>query len=339
MDMEDFRESIKETLDFYLKEEKRLVSLLATLPRGSIRKKKINGNEYYYLKYRKGKEIIEEYLGKTIPEGLIEGLRKRKQIEKELKKIRETIEFLKYKKEKSIALIKPLEDFFKMMTSKNLWDEGIEIIGAWCFAIYQKYLPIRQYPLKTQDIDILIPYPYKGKMFDIANYLKQLGFIEHINPDYSTYFTGYGFKIEFLAPEKGKGHARSPFVKNLGVSPQMLRYMSVLFQESIVFSIARGIKIRVPAPSAFMLHKLLVASKRKTEGKMEKDLRQAVYTGEYVIKIEKERERLLKLLSEIPGKWRKTIQKNLEIAKDLLPQEETIIKALIDIIKPLPHKI
>ncbi len=336
--MEDFRESIKETLEFFLEEEKRLISLLASLPRGTIRKKKINGHVYYYLKYRKGEEIVEEYLGSTIPEDLVKKLRMRKEVEKELAEIRKNIVYLKGKIYKNVSLIKPLEEFLKILTKENLWDEGIEIIGAWCFYIYERFLPIRSYPVKTQDIDILIPYPYKGKMFDIANHLKHLGFREHINPDYSTYFTGYGLKIEFIAPEKGRGHDKSPYIKQLGVSPQMLRYMNILFEESMVISIARGVKVRIPSPSAFVVHKLLVASRRKTIGKKEKDLKQAIFTAEYVLKKQEERDKFIGLLRKVPKIWLKTIRKNLVEAKSIIPQETEIADALVEIMDSLPHK-
>ena len=334
--MEDFRDTLKETLHFYLEEEKRLTSLLAALPKGTIRKKKINGSEYYYLKYRKGDKVIEEYLGKEIPDTLLNELKKRKKLEKELKKVRDIIKELTRKKENSITLIPPLENFLKIMTEENMWDEGIEIIGAWCFVLYQKYLPVRKYPLRTQDVDILIPYPYGGKAFDISKYLKELGFTEHINPDYSVYYTGHGIKIEFLAPEKGKGKQKAPYIKKLRITPQTPRFMTILFEESIVLSIGKGIKVRVPSPASFFLHKLLISSKRKKQGKKEKDLREAIYTGEYILKDPVERAKLENMIKKIPDKWKKRIMNALKESLELMPQEDVLIHSLMEI---LPHKI
>ena len=336
--MEDFKETIKETLEFYKEEEKRLAAILASLPKGKIKKKVINGKEYFYLRYRKGDKVIDEYLGREYPVEVAKQIEKRGKIEKELRKVRETIGFLEKKREKGIELIEPLEKFFEVITRENLWEEGIEIIGAWCFNFYQKFLPLRRYPLKTQDLDILIPFPYRGKAFDISNYLKQLGFEERINPDGSVYYLGYGLKIEFLAPQRGRGVDRAPYVKKLGISPQVLRFMGILFNESVLLSIGKGIKVRVPSPSAFLVHKLLVSSKRKREGKMEKDLRQAIYTAEYVLKEPAEMERLLSLLKDIPSSWRKRLLKALDSALDILPQEESVIYSLKEVIEKLPHE-
>ncbi len=44
----------------------------------------------------------------------------------------------------------------------GLWDEGVELIGSWCFYLYQRHLGVKPYPFKTQDIDVLLPYPYRG---------------------------------------------------------------------------------------------------------------------------------------------------------------------------------
>ena len=37
---------------------------LSELPKGTISEKLINGNTYYYLKYRDGKKVISKYVGK-----------------------------------------------------------------------------------------------------------------------------------------------------------------------------------------------------------------------------------------------------------------------------------
>ena len=336
--MEDVKQTFEETLKFYREEEKRLVGLLAALPKGKIRKKRINGEEYYYLRYRRGDKVTDEYIGKEIPSELLEKLQKRKAIEKKLKEVREAIKFLTHSQREigGIELTEPLKEFLRIMTKEKMWNEGIEIVGAWCFALYQKFLPIRKYPLKT--VDILIPYPYKGKAFNLSDYLKQLGFEEHINPDHSVYYTGFGIKIEFLAPQLGKGRGESPFIRKLGISPQMLRFMNLLFMESFELSISKGIKVRVPAPAAFMLHKILIADRRKESGKMEKDLRQAIYTAEFILKTPSEYQKLINLVSEIPRSWKKRIQKTLNQAKKILPQEESIINSLLDEFDNLPHK-
>ncbi len=134
-----------------------------------------------------------------------------------------------------------------MIAKEGLWEYGIEVIGSWCFLIYQRYLPLEKYPLRTQDIDILIPLPYKGKSFNISSMLKQLGFEENFNPDGSIFFTGCGLKIEFLSPKRGREKKTTEYIKSLAVSPQLLRFMDILLQETIIINIAKGIRVRLPS--------------------------------------------------------------------------------------------
>jgi hypothetical protein len=32
---------------------------------------------------------------------------------------------------------------------RGLWNEGIELIGSWCFYLYQRHLGVKPYPSKT----------------------------------------------------------------------------------------------------------------------------------------------------------------------------------------------
>ena len=62
---------------------------LDTLPKGSIKKKKVNGNIYYYLVFRNGNKIVSKYIGKDEESVTVikEQILRRKQIEGILKKL------------------------------------------------------------------------------------------------------------------------------------------------------------------------------------------------------------------------------------------------------------
>ena len=65
----------------------------------------------------------------------------------------------------------------KVFEKYSLWDNGVELIGSWCFIFYQEHFGAKFYPLRTQDIDFLIPVPYKGKEdIDLVHELEKLGF-------------------------------------------------------------------------------------------------------------------------------------------------------------------
>lgn len=61
-------------------------------------------------------------------------------------------------------MIKSFISIIRIFNKHKLWDEQIELIGSWCFHLYQKYLGVKKFPLRTQDIDILINIPYKKKI-------------------------------------------------------------------------------------------------------------------------------------------------------------------------------
>ncbi len=329
--MDDLDNVFKENLDYYREQEKIIAGLLISLPKGRIKKKKINGETYYYLQYRKGKKVIDEYLGKNYPKKISEQLERRKELENELKKVRKAIKLLTKKSEKDIDLIEPAGEIIKKFSEENMWEEGIEIVGSWCFLIYQKYLDFPKYPLKTEDLDILIPFPYKGKAFNIASFLRSLGFRENFNPDGSVYYTMANFKVEFLAPDKRSLRKKQKkYIKELGVSPQLLNYLDILLKHPMTLRISRDIRVRVPSPSGFFVHKLLIAKKRREKGKREKDIKQAVYTGKYILLYEKEK--LKEIFNSLSEKRKKSIIKILEESKKYLPVENTTIEALIGLL-------
>ena len=259
--MEDLKNILKDSLEYYQEQEKIIVSRLSLLPKGRFKEKKIKDETYFYLQYRKGNKVIDKYVGKKIPKGLKEKIQKRKSLEKELIKVRDALGLLKRKKTSEIDFGSNLNQILSKMTKYNLWDSGIEIIGSWCFLIYQKYLPMENYPLRTQDLDILIPFPYKGKIFDLSSIFRELGFEERFNPDGSVFFSTSSFKVEFLAPMKGSKQNEPTHIKELSVNPQFIYFVNMLLDDTISLRISKSIKVKLPAPTSFFLHKLIISTK------------------------------------------------------------------------------
>lgn len=325
--MEDIKNILNESKEFYLEQKNFLIAQISLLPKGTIKKKNVKGNDYYYLQYRKDKKVVQDYIGKTIPKQLKTDLGHRKKLEDELKNVNRALKLLRSKNTDGMSFSKIVEKIFRKMTELGLWDSGVEIIGAWCFNIYQKYLPIKNYPLRTQDLDILVPYSYKGKKFDFTSYLKELGFEERFNPDSSTYYSAGSLKIEFLSPGKGKKKI-SPTIKELNLNPQYLYFVEMLLENSIEIKIAPGIKAKLPSPSSFLIHKLLIASLSTRKEKKEKDIKQAIHIGNYVIKNRKEREQLITSWGAISKSWKNKIIRSLSNSEDIIPSERNTILEL-----------
>lgn len=46
-------------------------------------------------------------------------------------------------------MIKTIADILKVFANSNLFEEGVELIGSWCFQLYQKHLGAESFPLRT----------------------------------------------------------------------------------------------------------------------------------------------------------------------------------------------
>lgn len=330
--MDDLKNVLHESLAYYLEQEKALISRLALLPKGKIRKRNVYSRDYYYLQFRNGDKVVDTYLGKSIPHDLQKQLVQRGKLEKELKKVKDALSLLKQRPDKATDLLPPVKQILEKLTAMKLWESGIEIIGSWCFLLYQRYLPLERYPLRTQDLDILIPHPYKGEAVDLAILFRELGFEETINPDGSVAFFTPSFKVEFLAPRKGDRRPRNVRINTLAVVPQYIQFSRMLLEDPMMLRIARGIAARLPAPSAFFLHKLLVAIRPGRSRKKGKDLRQAVYVGKYILSNRKEQENLIARWNRFPVSWHRKALQALQAAEETVPLEGSSIQALRNIL-------
>lgn len=221
-----------------------------------------------------------------------------------------------------------INNILKVFAGNGLFDEGVELIGSWCFYLYQMHLGVKMFPLKTPDIDFCFPYPYKGKKTD--NFIRQLevlGFEIDFNPDGSIFLYNPEIKIEFITEEKGKGFDNAVEIKALGIKATPLRYIAILFEDPIVIN-DHEIEIKVPNPVKFCFHKLLVASKRRKLHKRMKDIEQAIRVSEILseakLKIE---------FGHLPKKWRIDIIKLLNKEKNEFLFLETEISRLMSLLQ------
>ena len=225
-------------------------------------------------------------------------------------------------------MIEPIRKILKVFADNNLFEEGAELIGSWCFKLYQDYLGVKKFPLRSLDVDFLIPLPFQGK--ESPNFIKQLedlGFESDFKRDGSLFLWNADLKIEFITIEKSRGTDKAIRIKKLGLSAIPLRYVGFLLEEPITI-VDTGIKINVPSPVRFCLHKLIVSSLRKKPDRSLKDLQQAIHTS--VIVDSKEMKRVF---LSLPRKWQKAILGSLKKAKDALPLFKEDIDRLVLILQ------
>ncbi len=211
-------------------------------------------------------------------------------------------------------MIETVAKILRVFSENNLFDEGIELIGSWCFQLYQKHLGAPQFPLRTQDIDFLIPNPYRGREHkDFIEQLENLGFSYDFDRHGSLYLWNADLKIEFVTPLKGRGAEHTIKIKPLGFNAIPLRFVDLLLDSPITVT-DEGIKIKVPNPANFCLHKLIIASRRRKTEKSLKDLQQAIHTS-----VIADSQRIKNLFGCLPRKWKQAILTALEKAKKEMP--------------------
>lgn len=202
----------------------------------------------------------------------------------------------------------------KVFDKHSLWDDGVELIGSWCFQLYQKHFGVKSYPFRTQDIDFLIPIPFLSKKnVNLIEELEKLGYKFSFHHDGNGYLWNSEIKIEFIAPQKGKGDEQFIIIKPLSIRAVPLRFVDMLLNEP-VYVVEDGIRVKIPNPAAFCLHKIIISSRRKSADKTEKDMEQAIHTFKAA-----DKKKIKQLFLKFPKTWQKTILQNLQSSKEYLP--------------------
>lgn len=148
----------------------------------------------------------------------------------------------------------------------------VMIVGSWAEYLYSKCdVLLYDFSLKTQDIDILIPnIRHPSNKINLVDALENHGFlpIYYNNGLIKFNFEG-SIELEFLARELNKGQLE-PYQTNLSIPAQGLRHLEILLfsPTSVKFN---GVNLIVPTPEAYVLHKLVINSERRSM-KQEKDI-------------------------------------------------------------------
>lgn len=170
----------------------------------------------------------------------------------------------------------------EFLRSIGPWREFVVIGGGFALFVYKLYLvdpKLENIPVGTRDIDSLIPrrIPEVSKK-NLSNCLEEAGFT-HIFKDidlpatesYAKEIDGIEIEIEFLTDAL----ARKNKYKNVvisGIVAQPVSYITLSLQHSIEFQTYTHEAGRVVSPEAWIFHKGLTFTKRKSSLKILKDL-------------------------------------------------------------------
>lgn len=221
---------------------------------------------------------------------------------------------------KQVQEDKIISEFLK---SLGPWRDFIVIGGGFALFIYKLYLAdpkLENLPVGTRDIDSLIPrrIPEVSKK-NIAKYLDEAGFIsvfkdvdEPALESYVKEIDRIEVEIEFLT-DSATRNDKNKNVVIAGIVAQPLRYLTLSLQTTMEFQTYSHQIGKVVSPGAWVFHKGLTFTRRKSSLKMLKDLYGIWYVatqlGDFsdVALIE------FGFLSQQHPKWLQTFQKQLSV--------------------------
>jgi len=313
----------EESRDYYLDYQARLIGELLISPVGSIKRKKGWGGWFLYLHKRTGQGFEDIYLGNEgdpAVQKLAAGLRNRQRLIGELRSTKKALKLLK-----AANMSKALKDFTEPLRKLlieleqlGFFEAGLELVGSYCFKVYQSHFGVEWFPLRTLDIDFAIPLPYKGPPADLEAVLRELGFAQAFRGDGTIYYEGNGYIIEFLQPRKGGGGKKpSLAIKELSTVPIPLPYLDLLLDNKMTVTLRDIGRIALPSMPAFMLHKLLIASLSGRKEKMEKDLKQVCAVAKKIITDNKLIAEVHNIFKHMPRPWRKQINTSVLILQEI----------------------
>lgn len=188
------------------------------------------------------------------------------------------------------------------------------LIGSWSIYYYKYYFNSDEYStlIRTMDIDFLIPIPshFRQKV-RIFSLLEDLGFIEEYKGSKGyTKISHPDLTVEFLVPERGPIHDKPYPVPQLSVNAVPLRYLDFLASNTISLN-AEGLRITLPHPAAYALHKFIIFKRRRTIDKHDRDIEGALRVFRQLIR-HGDSAAIKRIFRKMHKKWQKTVLDNLE---------------------------
>lgn len=170
-----------------------------------------------------------------------------------------------------ISQAEDFERFLRLLEGQGCLPD-VMVVGSWAEYLYKNAGILKGFDpnLKTMDIDFLVrnlrkPQPPVNvpAAARAAGYVPDADYLDGVTKIYSD----SGLEIEFLIGKRGAGR-ESSLKTNIGVTAQALWHLDVLSSHPVTAR-WRGMDVTVPAPEAYVAHKMTINGERGA--KAEKD--------------------------------------------------------------------
>lgn len=172
--------------------------------------------------------------------------------------------------------VEPVNTLLRELSRVDFFSHGL-LVGSWPMVVYaQEYGLI--YSLRTDDIDFaVVKNVRKSDGAPLPELLTQLGY-EPLTayPSGIEKYVQDTYEIEFLMHRRGGSAPPAVPIPAWQVAAQPLPFIDILFLRPVEVAVEDYV-LRIPAPEALMVHKLIIAQRRDgadKQWKKEKDLQQ-----------------------------------------------------------------
>ena len=249
----------------------------------SVSIKTVGGKRHAYAVANDGNTRPQRYLGPADDPIIQERIKSLKAAAESAKRRRSTVSMLKRAGLPAPILI--LGRLLEVIANAGFFERGMTLVGT---AAYQTYSPIVGYHLSsanlmTNDADLSVAeFIPSGSEEDFLSVLRRADptFDAHWNEGDKlpkAFKAGSNDFLVELLTKQGRGRTSPVAVKSIGASAVPLAFQEYLAADAIdvIALYGSGVRVRVPSPARYAVHKLMVATRRKDATKRLKDLAQA----------------------------------------------------------------
>ncbi|MCF8079872.1 MAG: hypothetical protein K9K88_11385 [Desulfobacterales bacterium] len=337
---------LEENRELYRGQYDEVIGRLLHIPKGSLRTREVNHAKYWYLRrHVPGKGYEDVYVGPAgdrAAEAFVSFVQERKKRLEERDAIKRSLKALGVTKvdlqEKGYhRMFASLLDAFG---SVGLWEEGLMLIGSWCFNVYVQVFGVEFYPLRTMDFDFGLRIPYRGGKADVDKLLRDLGFTAKVDPGHGKIdyvLPGVGMVEVFIDRDQADKEQVERLKRDLCLRPAAVSYLRILTDHPVTTKVHGVHKaITLPSMPAFFVHRLVTARFGEYRdpafhaGKIRRDYKQAALVAKKIeadVDLKKELEAIIAgLPNGLYKKIREASEGAVEFVKSPDLTEENVIQ-------------